>query len=236
MEELFNGTDMSTVLNEKQLFLISIDKYPFLLRGVFVLLYTDKEKAESASESFNRLYNDDRIKSVAVGDKEKFFTDMASCGFGKFLLNGDGKILQFKDYCSFKPSKTNSLTTLYNETVSVQPKRVIPDDESLKGLIKRLPSVHKTRFFVAYIGGVISLVLCIVYYIIKSKFDAAVTLLMYAAIFILYGVICVDKLSDRLKLKNPKVVRLAKCAWVLYVPVIIIFIVEIIAAIIAGNS
>lgn len=213
------------ILEENNLYYIAIKDKPLLLRRYLVLLYTDKEKATATLDSLKTRFNNDEITILKIGSTDYFVEKMSACGIKKFLLNGEGKIYDFNDYKTNNPNnRIYNPKGIYEEILAAQPVRTTDQNTRSKGMIKSLPSVHKTRLFGAYIWGILILISSIVYLIFGYN-DYTYILPCFSLWFAMYGIICISKLKTRLKTKRPEIVRLAKLSSILYVLGLLIYII-----------
>lgn len=140
-------TDHTTnVFEREQLFFLSIGDMPYLINNDFILLYSDKAKGDDFAKKLREKYNSSGFDILPIKKNEVFFAKMRACGIESFLLNGDGEMLNFADYCDVKlvegiaePQK------LYTEIKEARKKEYAPLDATFKAEWKFTPQRQKNR-------------------------------------------------------------------------------------------
>jgi len=235
INEMIEESNIVNTLEKKQLFLISVEKdtIPLLVGGI-VLLYTEKTKAELSANRYKQSYNNSKINASLIENKKSFFEKMIACGYNSFLLNGNGKTGKFSDCVDVKKIKMNSTARKANKNniEYLQPTRPIVEPKGINGLIKavkRLPKIHKTRLITAYILGFLGVAASVISLVIEDMSNVA--MFVMASLWLsVFGLANMDKVSRKVKQKNPKASTAAKLFLILILIQVVIYIFKFINA------
>lgn len=85
------------LLNQKLYYLTVGGQNPFMMNNEFVLLYSDKSKAETIKTKFSERFAC-QVENTEIMDNDDFVKKMLSFGFEKFIYNGEGNIYKFVDF------------------------------------------------------------------------------------------------------------------------------------------
>ena len=219
-----------------QLYLIAVDRVsiPFLINKSLVLIYRNKQDAEIAANKFSKSYNNTKIKALLIQNNKDFFEKMFACGFNTFLLDGNGKTGRFSDFIDANKIKKNSTASKANKNniEHLQPTRPIVESKGINGLIisvKRLPKIHKTRLITAYILGFLGVAASVISLVIEDMSN--VSMFVMASLWLsVFGLANMDKVSRKVKQKNPKASMAAKPFLILILIQVVIYIFKFINA------
>lgn len=235
IEDMLSEINIANILDKKQLFLVAISGMPLLMAEEIVLLYSDRKKADIAINRFRQTFNENKIKVLSVENNQVLFAKMTACGLRKFLLDGEGKILDFTRFCSVDSvKKVKNPEKMYEEMKNAQPSRRVTSNQTgitsakISVALKMLPQIHKNRLITAYVCGLF----LVLGSIVMARFiDTSywwIAFLFFAMIIAFFnGLSDALKVSNKLKEKNPKIAKLAKLSLLLYLVPIVIIIVAI---------
>ncbi len=232
INEMIEELNIANTLEKKQLFLISVEKdtIPLLMSDEIVLIYTEKQKADSCVNKFKENFNSNTIKVAVIQNKPAFIAKMVACGINKFILDGTGKVHKFLDFCDIKLVKNiSNPSQIYDEIEDAQPSRRVVSTKprmtasNISEALKRLPKIHRNRLITAYICGVLSITSSTVIGLFQHRSSPWLGLFpLILIVSIIKGLDSATKVSDKVKEKNPIIARVAMLSLLLHLAAVII--------------
>lgn len=124
-EEVLGKAKQELIGQKLYVVVSTITKMPYVLGDGFFMLYSDKGKAIKYARSIHQQeiikYGEEPVIITSeITNKEKFVEIMMQLGYTKFLLDGDGKILELSEFSDFNYEVSTEEKSVYNAQLTYE--------------------------------------------------------------------------------------------------------------------